>query len=165
MSALAYALILAVAVERLAEVAWARHNTKNLLTRGAHEAGAGHYPLIVLLHAAWLIAIAMLLPQPASIHAGPLVLFLLLLIGRAWVLTSLGAYFTTRIITLPDAPLVRRGPYRFLKHPNYLVVIGEILVFPLIFGEVAVAIVFSILNAILLYWRIHVEETVLAARR
>jgi len=85
--------------------------------------------------------------------------------GRAWVLITLGRYFTTRIITLADAPLVRRGPYRFVRHPNYLVVVCEILVLPLVFGEVRVAIVFSILNALVLALRIRTEEAALAPRR
>jgi methyltransferase len=165
MTFVAYALIVAVAVQRLAEVAWARHNTRKLIARGARESGAGHYPFIVLLHAAWLGAIAVLLPRPITIYAVPLALFILLQVGRVWVLTSLGSFFTTRIISLPGAPLVRRGPYRFARHPNYLVVIGEVLVFPLVFGEIAVAVVFSVFNAFLLAWRIRVEDAALAVRR
>ncbi|HEY6578307.1 MAG TPA: isoprenylcysteine carboxylmethyltransferase family protein, partial [Rhizomicrobium sp.] len=84
---------------------------------------------------------------------------------RLWVLASLGSYWTTRILTLRDAPLVRRGPYRFLRHPNYVIVIGEIASLPLAFGEPGVAIVFSILNAAILWWRIAAEEKVLSVRR
>jgi methyltransferase len=165
MTLVAYALIIAVAVQRLVEVAWARRNTRKLIARGALESGAGHYPFIVLLHTAWLGAIAVLLPHPITIYAAPLALFILLQAGRVWVLTSLGSSFTTRIISLPGAPLVRRGPYRFVRHPNYLVVIGEVMVFPLVFGEIAVAVVFSVINAILLAWRIRVEDAALAVRR
>lgn len=165
MTAVAYGLVLAVTVLRLAEVVWARHNTRKLIARGARESGAGHYPFIVLLHAAWLGAIALLLPRPATIYAVPLALFILLQACRVWVLTLLGSSFTTRIISLPDAPLVRTGPYRFVRHPNYLVVMGEVLVFPLVFGEIAVAVVFSVINALLLAWRIRVEDAALAIRR
>lgn len=165
MKAIAYAIIFAVAAERLAEVAWSRHNTLKLRALGAKESGAGHYPLIVLLHTAWLGTIALVLPTPTDIAIAPLGLFILLQACRVWVLASLGPYFTTRIITVPGAPLVRRGPYRVLRHPNYLVVVGEILLLPLVFGELAVAVVFSILNALLLYWRTRVEDAVLAPRR
>jgi methyltransferase len=81
------------------------------------------------------------------------------------VVASLGPYWTTRIITLPDAPLVRRGPYRFLRHPNYVVVAAEIAVLPLVFGAWPIALVFSLLNAVMLAWRIRIEEQALASRR
>jgi methyltransferase len=165
MSIVAYAIIAAVAIQRLAEVAWATRNTARLKARGAVEIGARHYPLIVLLHAAWLGAMVVFLPKPAVVHAVALAVFVALEAGRIWVLVTLGRYFTTRIITLPDAPLVRRGPYRFVRHPNYLVVVGEILVLPLVFGEVGVAIVFSILNALVLALRIRTEDAALAPRR
>lgn len=165
MSIVAYAIIAAVAIQRLAEVAWATRNTTALKARGAIEIGARHYPLIVLLHTAWICAMVLFLPKPAVIHAVPLALFVVIEAGRIWVLVTLGRYFTTRIITLPGAPLVRRGPYRFVRHPNYLVVASEILVLPLVFGEVGVAIVFSILNASVLALRIRTEDAALAARR
>lgn len=165
MSIVAYAIIAAVALQRLLEVAWATRNTTRLKAQGAVEIGANHYPLIVLLHTAWLCAIVVLLPKPVVIHPIPLALFVVIEAGRAWVLLTLGRYFTTRIITLPGAPLVRRGPYRFVRHPNYLVVACEILVLPLVFGEVRVAIVFSILNALVLTLRIRTEEAALAPRR
>jgi len=165
MSVVAYAIIAVVALQRLAEVAWAERNTARLKAQGAVEVGARHYPLIVLLHVAWLCAIVAFLPKPTIIHSVPLALFVALEAGRVWVLVTLGRYFTTRIITLADAPLVRRGPYRFVRHPNYLVVVGEILVLPLVFGEVGVAIVFSILNALVLALRIRAEDAALATRR
>jgi methyltransferase len=84
---------------------------------------------------------------------------------RLWVLLSLGPYWTTRIISLPKAPLVRKGPYRFVRHPNYWIVVGEIALLPLVFGETVVATLFSLLNAALLFWRIRVENAALAARK
>jgi methyltransferase len=89
----------------------------------------------------------------------------LLQAARIWVIASLGPYWTTRIISVPGAPLVRRGPYRFVRHPNYLVVAGEILALPLAFHEIAVAIFFSLANAAILFWRIREEETGLVTRR
>jgi methyltransferase len=165
MNIIPYAIIAAVAVQRLAEVAWAQANTARLKARGAVEVGAAHYPLIVVMHTAWLIAMVVFLPAAASIHFLLLAIFVVLEFGRGWVLVSLGRYFTTRIITLPGAPLVRKGPYRYIRHPNYLIVCGEILVLPLAFGEIGVAIVFSILNAAMLAWRIRTEDAVLGPRR
>ena len=136
-----------------------------LLARGAVEVGRAHYPLIVLLHAAWLAAIVFFLPRDATIHWIALAVFVLLQLARVWVIATLGPYWTTRIITLQGAPLVRAGPYRFVRHPNYLVVAGEIAVLPLAFGEVPVAIVFTVLNAAVLAWRIRQEDAALAQRR
>ncbi len=158
-------ILLLVALQRLIEVVYAERNTRALLARGAVEIGRAHYPLIVLLHAAWLTAIVLLLPQDATIHWIPLAAFVLLQLARVWVIATLGPYWTTRIITLESAPLVRKGPYRFVRHPNYLVVAGEIAVLPLAFGEVTVAIVFTILNAAMLAWRIRQEDRALADRR
>lgn len=165
MTGIAVLIIAAVAAQRLGELVWAQRNTKRAMARGAVEVGAGHYPLIVLLHATWLAAIAMFLPRPVVIYAAPLIVFGGLQLVRVWILATLGQYFTTRIITEPGAPLVRTGPYRFLRHPNYVVVAGEILAFPLVFGETGVAAVFSVLNAILLFWRVRVEDAALAPRR
>jgi methyltransferase len=164
MNDLAFVLLALVALQRLGELALARRNTRALLARGAFEIGAAHYPLIVLLHAAWLASTLWFLPYPARINWPLLAVFVVLQGLRLWVLASLGPYWTTRIISLPGAPLVAGGPYRFVRHPNYLVVAGEILVLPLVFGEIWVAIVFSLANAALLFWRIRQEETALAAR-
>ncbi|HEY1612071.1 MAG TPA: isoprenylcysteine carboxylmethyltransferase family protein [Rhizomicrobium sp.] len=161
----AYVIIALVAVQRLAEVAYAERNTRALLARGAVEVGRAHYPLIVALHAGWLVAILLLLPKPTPINLIALGVFIVLQALRVWVLATLGPYWTTRIITLPGAPLVRSGPFRFIRHPNYTVVVCEIAVLPLVFGEITVAIVFSILNAIILFWRIRQENAALAARR
>lgn len=162
---LAYGLILLVAAQRVGELFLAQRNTAALKARGAVEIGARHYPLIVALHAAWLIAVVACLPRPPFVNISLLAAYLVVQALRVWTLASLGPYWTTRIITLPDAPLVRRGPYRFVRHPNYLVVSLEIALLPLVFGEVAVAAVFSLLNAAALAWRIRQEDSALAARR
>ena len=86
-------------------------------------------------------------------------------LGRIWVIASLGRHWTTRLIVLPGAPLVRRGPYRFVRHPNYLIVVAEIAVLPLAFGAVAITIVFSLANLLLVARRIAIEERALAPRR
>jgi methyltransferase len=165
MTALAYTIIALVAVQRLAELVYAERNTRALLARGGVEVGRRHYPLIVALHLAWLAAVTLLLPQPVSIRWGFLAIFLVLQGLRVWVLATLGPYWTTRIITVADAPLVKRGPYRFLRHPNYFVVAGEVVALPLAFGEIWIAVIFSILNAGVLALRIREEELALMPRR
>jgi methyltransferase len=120
---------------------------------------------MVALHASWLLALPIFLPRPPVIYAIPLALFLLVELCRVWVFVTLGPYFTTRVITLPGAPLVRTGPYRFVRHPNYVIVVGEILLLPLALGEPGVATVFSVLNLAMLAWRIRIEDAALAARR
>ena len=157
----AAALVLAlVTLQRLAELVVARRNTRALLARGAYEASPGHYKLIVAVHAAWLAALWWLAPGKAI--SWPLLgLFLLLQMARLWVLATLGVRWTTRIIVLPDAPLVARGPFRFLRHPNYAVVVAEIAVLPLAFGLWQVALIFSVLNAAVLAIRIKAEEKAL----
>lgn len=154
-----------VAIQRLGELLYARANTRALLARGATEAGRGHYPVIVAMHAAWLISIGLLLPRPPILVWPLLALFVLLQAARVWIIASLGPYWTTRIVTLASVPLVRRGPYRFLRHPNYLVVALEIAVLPLAFGEVVIALVFTMANALVLALRIRTEDRALAPRR
>ena len=159
-------LILALVVLlRLAELIHARRNTEALLRRGAMEQGGGHYPLFVLLHACWLAALFIAVPRDAAIAWPWLAVFAALQAARLWVILSLGPWWTTRVITLPGAPLIRRGPYRWLNHPNYAVVAAEIAVLPLVFGAWRIALLFSVLNAGLLAWRIRIEERALARRR
>ncbi len=159
-------LVLAVLiVQRLAELVLANRNTRRLLAEGAEEHGRRHYPLFVLLHGGWIAALVVLTPADATIEPVLLVVFVLLQLGRVWVIATLGKYWTTRIITVPGAPLVRRGPFRLVRHPNYLVVVGEIAVVPLMIGLWQVAVVFSILNLALLAWRIRIEEQALQPRR
>ena len=164
MNSAAVAAVAAVGCVRLGELWLARRNTQALLAAGAVERGSGHYPLIVALHAGWLAAIVVLVPDSARVSWPLIGVFLALQALRIWVLASLGRFWTTRIITLPGAPLVRRGPYRFIRHPNYLLVAAEIAVLPLAFGAWEVALVFSVLNAAVLAWRIRLENEALAER-
>ena len=163
MSVLGWILLL-VAAQRLAELVWAERNTRRLKARGAHEAGAAHYPLFVLLHASWLAAIALSVPWDREPFWPLLGVFVVLQIMRLWVIATLGSYWTTRIITLEGARLVRGGPYRFVRHPNYWIVVGEIAVLPLAFGAWGIALIFSALNALLLRHRIRIEEATLQPR-
>jgi methyltransferase len=161
---LSVVILALVTLQRLGELILARRNTRLLLARGAVEAGAEHYPIMVGLHAAWLIGLWWFAwNRPADLVW--LAVYLALEGLRAWTLLSLGDRWTTRIIILPGAPLVRRGPYRFVPHPNYLVVVGEIAVLPLVFHMWGYAAVFSVLNASLLWVRIRVEDGALRAAR
>ncbi len=155
-------LVLAlVTLQRGAELVLARRNTRRLLARGAVEAAPGHYPLIVLMHGAWLAGL-WILAWDRPVQPLWLALFVVLQAGRAWVLLSLKDRWTTRIIVLPGEPLVRRGPYRFVSHPNYMVVAAEILVLPLSFGLLAYGLVFTVLNAAVLAIRLRAEGRALA---
>lgn len=157
----AYLILALVTLQRLGELWLAERNTRRLLAKGAHEVGRGHYPFIVAIHAGWLAAL-WLLGQGPPVHVLPLVLYLVLQAARIWVIATLGERWTTRIIVLPGAPLVRRGPYRWLDHPNYLIVVAEIALLPLVFGLPVVAAFFSVLNAIALWVRIREENRALA---
>mgnify|MGYP006292776175 CR=1 FL=1 len=160
-SAPALAFILFLAAQRLAELALSRRNTARLLAAGAREAGAGHYPAMVAMHAAWLGAIAVFgAGQP--VYPGWLAVFAVLQVLRVWVIATLGPRWTTRII-VADAPLVRRGPFRFMRHPNYAVVTAEIAVAPLVLGLWPVAVLFTVLNAAMLRIRIRAENAALTA--
>ena len=149
-----------VTLQRLGELWLSNRNTRRLIARGAHEVGASHYPLIVVVHAAWLAALWWLAPG-RSVDGLWLALYVLLQVARIWVLASLGPRWTTRIIVLPSAPLVKAGPYRFVSHPNYVVVAAEIAVLPLVFGLWPVALIFSALNAAILAIRIREENRAL----
>lgn len=155
----AAAFVALVIAQRLAELALARRNTARLLAQGAREHGAGHYPAMVALHTAWILSLAWF-GRDAGLHTGWLAVWVLLQTLRVWILASLGARWTTRIIVL-DAPLVRRGPYRVLRHPNYALVVCEIAVTPLVLGLWPVALAFSLLNAAMLWWRIRIENAAL----
>jgi methyltransferase len=151
----------AVTMQRLAELVLARHNTTRLLARGAHEIGAAHYPLIVAVHAAWLISLWIFgHEQPANALA--LACYLLLQALRGWVMWTLGARWTTRILVVPGERLVASGPYRYLSHPNYAVVAGEIALLPLTLNLPVVALIFTALNAAVLTLRIRTENRALA---
>ena len=154
----AIVLLALVTLGRLGELVLARHNTAALLQRGAVEVAPGHYPLIVAMHALWLASLlAFGTGQP--VQPVWLAVFLGLQVVRVWVLSTLGPRWTTRIIVLPGAPLVKTGPFRFFRHPNYLVVIAEIAVLPLCLGLPWVSVVFSVANALVLTIRIRAENT------
>jgi len=154
---LSLAILVFVTVQRVGELVLAARNTRRLLAQGGVETGQEHYPLIVGLHTAWLAGLWWLgWNEPADLAW--LAVYALLQGLRAWTLLTLGSRWTTRIITVPGEPPVQRGPYRFLRHPNYVVVAAEIIVLPLVFGLTAFGAVFFLLNASVLWIRIQAEE-------
>jgi methyltransferase len=157
-------ITLAVAAQRVGELVLARRNTERLLAQGGVEHGAAHYPLLVGLHGLWLASLLLYVPADAALSWKLFAVFLVLQGCRVWVIASLGRFWTTRIVTLPRAPLVRRGPYRWVRHPNYLIVALEIPVLPAAFGAWEIALVLGFLNLFMLRWRIRVEEAALAGR-
>jgi len=154
------ALLLAfIVVQRLAELVIARANTARLLANGAYEVGAAHYPLIVALHSAWILALIWFgLDQPLNLFW--LTVYILLQGFRLWILGTLGRRWTTRII-VTDTPLVARGPFAYVRHPNYLLVVAEIAAAPLALNLPWVALVFTLLNAGVLAIRIRAEDRAL----
>lgn len=157
---LPYAIMLFVTLQRLSELIIARLNTSRLLAAGAHEVGASHYPVMVAMHTAWLAALWLTVgDRPVSMLL--LLIFAVLQLMRIWVLATLGSRWTTRIIVMQDAALVNKGPFRFLRHPNYTVVTAEIAVLPLTFGLIWIAALFTLLNAAMLYVRIGAENRAL----
>jgi len=145
-----------VTLQRLGELVIARRNTEKLMARGAIEVGAGHYPLIVMLHAAWLGTL-WLYGRSQEVNLAALAVFVALQGLRVWILATLGPRWTTRIIVLPGEPLVSAGPYRYLSHPNYAVVAAEIAILPLALHLPWIALIFSVLNAGVLAVRIRAE--------
>ncbi len=152
-----------VIVQRLSELFIAKRNTARLLERGAVEHGASHYPVMVALHTFWILALVVF-GFDQAVSLAWLGLFAILQGFRVWILTSLGGRWTTRVIVLNE-PLVLTGPFRWFRHPNYMLVVAEIIVTPMVLGLIWVAVLFTALNAAMLMWRIRIEERALSPLR
>ncbi|WP_059104452.1 isoprenylcysteine carboxyl methyltransferase family protein [Shouchella shacheensis] len=163
---LAYFLIALIISQRLTEVLVAKRNERWLKERGGIEAGAAHYPYMVSLHVAFFLALLVEVTLAGrGVGMWSIVPFLIVLAAqclRVWALLSLGRYWNTKIIVLPEAPVIERGPYRYFRHPNYLVVVLEIAFLPLVFQAYWTALLFSLLNGVMLVVRIRAEEEALA---
>ncbi len=151
-----------VTLQRLGELALARYNAGKLLARGAIEVGANHYPLVVTVHAAWLIAL-WVWGRDQAVNLAALSVFIVLQGLRVWIVATLGRRWTTRIIVMPGQKLVASGPYRYFSHPNYAVVAAEIMVLPLALHLTWLALIFTALNAAVLVIRIRSEARALSA--
>jgi methyltransferase len=154
-----------IILQRGAELAVARSNEKWMKGRGAVEFGQRHYPWIVAVHSSFFVCylLEVIIYEKNLSPFWPilLILFFLTQAGRIWALISLGKYWNTKIIVLPGAEVVRRGPYRFIKHPNYAIVAAEFLVIPLMFQAYITAALFTLLNLVVLSVRIPAEEKAL----
>jgi methyltransferase len=150
-----------VTLQRAVELVFSRRNTARLMARGAVEVAPRHYPFVVAVHAAWLMSL-WIFGHDRPVNVVALLIYVVLQGFRVWVMWTLGARWTTRIIILPGAPLVKCGPYRLLPHPNYAVVAGEIALLPLVLGLPLLALIFTLLNAAVLAIRIRAENRALA---
>lgn len=153
-----------VTLQRLSELVIARRNTSALVARGAVEHGASHYPIMVMLHATWLAGLWWF-GWNATVIWPLMLLYITLQAFRVWILATLGSRWTTRILTVPNEFLVAKGPYKYVRHPNYLLVLFEVPLLPLAFGMPWFALLYGLLNMAMLAWRIHIENNALASSR
>ncbi|WP_019413602.1 isoprenylcysteine carboxyl methyltransferase family protein [Paenisporosarcina sp. TG20] len=154
-----------VILQRLVELFIARNNETWIRSQGGYEVGASHYPYMVAMHVLFFISVIiefLAFDRTVPVYWVPLFLvFLALQMMRIWVISSLGRFWNTKILVLPGAQVVKKGPFRFIQHPNYVVVSFEILVIPLMFGAYFTALLFTLLNFIILRVRIPIEEAAL----
>ena len=140
-------------------------NTKALVALGAHEVGSTYYPVVAATHLAWIASLFFLVSAGAPTLWPLIVYYLVLQLVRYWVIFTLGRYWTHRIFTLPGAPVVARGPYRYLRHPNYAVTIVETFVLPLVFGALALAAIMTALWWTVLAYKMRLEDQEMDMRR
>ncbi len=160
---LSFILFIALVISaRLVELWVARNNEIWLRKNGAIESGQNHYPFIVALHSLFIASmIAEFFSRGGTvINYGFLIAFIVLILLKIWTISSLGKYWNTRILRVPGSVFIKKGPYKYFRHPNYFIVICEIAIIPLVFGLYFTAVTFSILNAIMLMVRIREEEKV-----
>ena len=158
-------LISAVAVERLAELVMSKRNLGWALARGGREHGFGHYPFMVVLHTGLLVACLIEATHRSFIPALGWPMIAVVVLAQAlrwWCIAVLGPRWNTRVIVVPGLPLVERGPYRWLRHPNYVAVVLEGIALPLVHSAWITAVVFTVVNAGLLRVRISSENAALA---
>lgn len=155
--------ISAIIVLRIVELFVARSNEKWIRAQGGVEYGVAHYPYMVALHTLFFLALLVeyYFRYPVAYSSVLIIIYGLLLLLKLWVVASLGKYWNTKILRIPGLQLVNKGPYRYVKHPNYIIVVAEIALIPLCFHLYFTAITFSILNAAMLYVRISVENKAL----
>ncbi len=156
---------LLVLAQRGLEELYSQRNTRRLLAEGGREAGRDFYPVVAVTHLAWIASLFLLVPAGAVASIALLILYLALQIVRYWVIGSLGRYWTHRIVTPDNAPVVRAGPYRLLRHPNYWVTIAETFLLPAVFGAYALGAVMGAVWTAVIAYKIKLEDAALAARR
>lgn len=157
-----YLVVAFLVAQRLGELVHSRRNHRALAAQGAIEVGREHYAAMVALHAGWLLALLVTIDPRAAVSLPLLAVFVLLQCARVWVLATLGSRWTTRVVVLPGATRIRSGPYRYVDHPNYVIVCGEMAVVPLMFGAPILAACATLLNLLVLRARLRVENAALA---
>jgi methyltransferase len=155
---------LVVLVQRGLEELYSARNTRWLVASGAYEVGRDYYPVVAVTHLAWLAGLFFLIPPASPVSLPILAIYVLLQVIRYWVIGTLGHYWTHRIVTLDGAPLVRSGPYRYMRHPNYAVTIAETFVLPLAFGAVALAFIMTAVWSAVIFYKVALEDAALAPR-
>jgi methyltransferase len=156
---------LIVLIQRAAEELHSARNTRRLLAEGATEVGRDYYPVVAVTHLAWVASIFLLIPPDAPVIWPLVILYVLIQPVRYWIIGTLGRYWTHRIITLPGSPVVRRGPYRFIRHPNYAVTVAETLILPLAFGALPLAVIMTAVWSAVVGHKIVLEDRANAGRR
>jgi methyltransferase len=156
---------LLVLAQRGAEEAYSARNTRALIAAGAKEAGRSYYPVVATTHLAWIASIFFLIPATATISFVLAAIYLVLQGVRYWVIGTLGCFWTHRIFTLDGAPMVRKGPYRYVRHPNYVVTVAETFLLPAVFGALALGIIMGTVWTAVLAYKIELEDQALEARR
>jgi methyltransferase len=154
-----------VLVQRGLEELHSQRNTRRLIAEGGREAGRDYYTVVAVTHLAWIASLFFLVPVNAAISAPLLAAYLALQAVRYWVIGTLGRYWTHRIITLEEAPVVHAGPYRFVRHPNYWVTIVETFLLPAVFGAYALGAIMGAVWAAVIAYKIRLEDEALAVRR
>lgn len=158
-------ILLLVITQRMVELIIAKRNEKWMIQQGGYEVGRAHYPMMIMLHSSFfiflLLEVLLFNRALSNFFILLLVLFLLTQAGRLWCLSSLGKLWNTRIIINPNLNVIKKGPYRFLKHPNYVIVSLEFIILPLLFNAYFTAIIFTLLNVWMLSVRIPIEEKAL----
>jgi methyltransferase len=159
--------IIAVLVlcQRGAEELYSARNTRALIAAGAKEAGRSYYPVVATTHLAWIAGLFFLIPASATASYMLAAIYILLQGVRYWVIASLGRFWTHRIFTLKDAPITRRGPYRYFRHPNYAVTMAETFLLPAVFGALALGFIMGAVWTAVLAYKIELEDEALSARR
>lgn len=155
---------LLVLLQRVAEEIHSTRNTRALLARGAREEGASYYPVVAVAHLSWIAGLFFLIPPDAQPFWPLIGLYVVLQAARYWVIATLGPYWTHRIITIDDAPIVSSGAFRLLKHPNYAITVAETLLLPSAFAAVALALIMTAIWAAVLSYKIRLEDAALASR-
>jgi methyltransferase len=151
--------------QRALEELHAQRNTRRLFEQGAHEEGREYFSVVATAHLSWVASLALLIPGSAQVYMFLLILFLALQPLRYWIIATLGCYWTHRIVTLPSAPIVTKGPYRYLRHPNYVLTLAETFLLPVAFGQIALGVIFTAIWGAVLHYKILLEDRAISIRR